>query len=264
MVRSRHVVSRSDERPHRNAEIRFDAALPNAVATRQRVARRVLFLPAATGVLVPSTRFLDPIERTLEVLFGLIMTLVVTASIEVAESGAEQMHDVLVGAIGCNLAWGVVDAAMYLMANFAERARGLALLKTLHRSTDQGAAHELIADVLPPRIATALTTADYAAIRDRLSTSTESEVPALGRNDYFGALGVFLLVLLAAVPIVLPLVLMHDVGLAMRVSQGIGAVLLFVVGWRFGAYAGRPGWRTGLFMLVVGTGLTAMTFVLGG
>ena len=71
-----------------------------------------------------SGRVLDPIERACEILFGVIMVLTFTGSISVAEGGATETRTVLAAAIGCNLAWGIVDAAMYLMANFAEsRAR---------------------------------------------------------------------------------------------------------------------------------------------
>ena len=57
------------------------------------------------------------------------MVLTFTGSIRVAEAGREDLRAVLVGAIGCNLAWGVVDAAMYLMAAFMARARLVVTLK---------------------------------------------------------------------------------------------------------------------------------------
>ena len=70
-----------------------------------------------------SHRVLDPLDRTSEILFGIIMVLTFTGSIRVADAGREDLRAVLAGAIGCNLAWGLVDAAMYLMATFMARAR---------------------------------------------------------------------------------------------------------------------------------------------
>ena len=78
-------------------------------------------------------RVLDPIERTSEVLFGVIMALTFTGSISVADAGREDIREVLVGAIGCNLAWGLVDASMYLMAAFIGRARLLATLTAIRQ-----------------------------------------------------------------------------------------------------------------------------------
>ena len=41
------------------------------------------------------------------------MVMTFTGSISVAESGHGQIRDTLLGAIGCNLAWGIIDAGMY-------------------------------------------------------------------------------------------------------------------------------------------------------
>ena len=80
-----------------------------------------------------SHRVLDPLDRTSEILFGIIMVLTFTGSIRVADAGQEDVRTVLAGAIGCNLAWGVVDAAMYLMATFMARARLLVTLRAIRR-----------------------------------------------------------------------------------------------------------------------------------
>jgi hypothetical protein len=58
----------------------------------------------------PSSRVLEPGERISEVLFGLIMVLTFTGSLSVAEAGREDIRTMLVGALGCNLAWGIIDA----------------------------------------------------------------------------------------------------------------------------------------------------------
>src|SRR5437660_5533748 len=58
----------------------------------------------------PSERLLDPMERISEVLFALIMVLTFTCSFSVADAGREQVRTMLLGALGCNLAWGIIDA----------------------------------------------------------------------------------------------------------------------------------------------------------
>jgi len=74
-------------------------------------------------------RVLDPAERSAEVLFGVIMVLTFTGSLSAATSGREEVRTMLIGAIGCNLAWGIVDAIMYLMNVLGDRGRRLALLR---------------------------------------------------------------------------------------------------------------------------------------
>ena len=61
-------------------------------------------------------RYLDPASSLGEIMFGLIMTLTFTlgAGIIIEDEGAEGARDLLIALIGCNIAWGVIDAAMYL------------------------------------------------------------------------------------------------------------------------------------------------------
>lgn len=212
---------------------------------------------------MPAQRFLDPLERTLEGLFGLIMVVVVTGSISIAEPGTD-VREVLFAAIGCNVAWGLVDAAMYLMATYAERSRGLVMLKEVRRMREPEAARSLIADALPAGLARMLSDREFEAVRQRLTAVDDTPQASLGYDDYMGAAGVFLIVFLSTLPVVFPFVVMPDLQPAMRVSQAVAAAMLFVMGWRLGVHTGRPAWRTGLFMVTIGAVLSLLTFVLGG
>jgi hypothetical protein len=55
---------------------------------------------------------LDPTERLSEVLFGLIMVLTFTCSFSVATAGRADVKNMLIAALGCNLAWGIIDAVL--------------------------------------------------------------------------------------------------------------------------------------------------------
>ena len=56
----------------------------------------------------------------------------------------------------------------------------------------------------------------------------------------------------------------RNVVTALRASNAIAIVMLFITGWSLGRYAGRPGWRAGLGMVAVGIALVALTMALGG
>ncbi len=49
---------------------------------------------------------LNPLDRVAEILFGLIMALSFTCSINIATKRPAEIRQLLIGAIGCNLAWG--------------------------------------------------------------------------------------------------------------------------------------------------------------
>jgi hypothetical protein len=212
-----------------------------------------------------SQRVLDPLDRTSEILFGLIMVLTFTGSIRVAEAGQEDLRTVLQGAIGCSLAWGVVDAAMYVMAAFMTRARLVGTLKAIRRTSTPETAHRLIVGLLPSELSSVLTSSEVETLRQRLNQQDlSSTAAALTRADLLGALSVFLLVFLSMVPVVVPLVVVREPRLAMGLSNGVAVLMLFVAGWSLGRHAGRPAWRTGLGMVAIGVVLVAVTMALGG
>ena len=99
---------------------------------------------------------LDPIQRVSEVLFGLIMVLTFTGSLSVAEAGRDDVRAMLIGALGCNLAWGLIDAVLYLMGCLAEKGRNLITFREVRKAPDTQYAQRLIAEALPPVVASVL------------------------------------------------------------------------------------------------------------
>src|SRR6476619_7093075 len=96
----------------------------------------------------PSRRVLEPHERIAEVVFGLIMVLTFTGSLSVAEAGRDDIRAMLIGALGCNIAWGIIDGVLYLMGCLAERGRSLATYRAVRQAVDSSKAQQLIADAL--------------------------------------------------------------------------------------------------------------------
>ena len=91
----------------------------------------------------------SPVERVSEMLFGLIMVLTFTGSLSVAEAGREDVRAMLIGALGCNLAWGIIDGLLYLMgASAIWAARDVS--KAMRETIDPAEARQLIAGALPP------------------------------------------------------------------------------------------------------------------
>jgi hypothetical protein len=210
-------------------------------------------------------RALDPIDRVSEVLFGLIMVLTFTGSLSVYEAGREDVRTMLVGALGCNLAWGLIDAVFYLMGCLAEKGRDLATFRAVREAPDPGRAQRLIADALPPVVASVLEGAEIESLRVRLlALPKPPERARLGKDDARGALGVFLLVFLSTFPVVIPFIVMRDPVPALRVSNAIAVVLLFAAGYAFGRLTGRgPVWM-GSAMVLLGSILVGITIALGG
>jgi hypothetical protein len=208
---------------------------------------------------------LDPVSRISEIIFGVLMALSFTGSLNVATSGREDVRTMMVTALGCNLAWGLVDGVMYLMATLTGRARNLTLLSRVRGAVDPKEAHSTIAEVLPGRLGEAIGAEGLEDMRRRLATLPE--VPArarLGREDFLGSFGVFLLVVLSTFPVVVPFMFISEMALAIRVSNAVALLLLFIGGYRLGHYAGGVAWKTGLAMAGVGAVLVSIIMALGG
>jgi len=215
--------------------------------------------------LKASKHVLEPNERISEVLFGLIMVLTFTGSLSVAEAGRDDVRTMLIGALGCNLAWGVIDGVFYLMACLAEKGRNLMTYRAVRRATDPQMAQRLIADALPSVVASVLQPAEFAAVHQRLQQLPEPpERARLSASDWRGAVGVFLLVFLSTFPVAVPFVFMQETMRAMRVSNAIAVVMLFVTGYAYGRCVGRFPWGFGISMVVLGGALVALTMALGG
>ena len=86
----------------------------------------------------------------------------------------------------------------------------------------------------------------------------------LAKDDWLGAVGVFLLVFVATFPVTIPFMVMQSAAPAMRVSNGIAIGMLFVLGYAFGRTVGHNPWLHAIVMVVLGGALVALTIALGG
>lgn len=219
----------------------------------------------ADDIIEPGKRVLDPIDRVSEVLFGLIMVLTFTGSLSVAEAGRNDVRAMLIGALGCNLAWGIIDALLYLMGCLADRSRSLTTHLAVRKAADPHTAQRVIAAALPPVVASILEPAELDTLRRRLLQLPEPpERASLSTNEWLGSIGVFLIVFVSTFPVVIPFIVMQSVGPALRLSNAIAIVMLFLTGYAFGSMTARHPWLVGLAMVVLGAMLVGMTMALGG
>jgi VIT1/CCC1 family predicted Fe2+/Mn2+ transporter len=212
-----------------------------------------------------SKRVLQPVDRISEVLFGLIMVLTFTGSLSVAEAGREGVRTMLIGALGCNLAWGIIDALLYLMGNLADRGRALATYQAVRKADDPRQAQQLIAAALPSPVVSILTPEEFASMHQRLKQLPEPP-PRAGfkKDDWLGALGIFLLVFLSTFPVVIPFLVMRSARPALRVSNAVAIVMLFIAGYAYGRITGQRPWVIGIVMVFLGVVLAGLTMALGG
>jgi VIT1/CCC1 family predicted Fe2+/Mn2+ transporter len=107
--------------------------------------------------------------------------------------------------------------------------------------------------------------AELESLRNKLIS--QAEVPAGPRltvREWLGGPGVFLAVFLSTFPVAAPFLFIPNARNALRVSNAIALLMLFLTGYAFGRYAHYRPWKMGLSMALFGVLLVAITIYLGG
>ena len=213
-------------------------------------------------------RHLDPASRLGEILFGLIMVLTVTltASFTVAD-GRKGVRQLLLAAIGSNVAWGIIDAGMYIMNAMVVRRGKIRLVKAVQRASDAKAALLLVKDRVEPELQELIGPEKAEAFSKSVLphiVGAQITERILTKENFYGALASFWLVFVSCLPAAIPFLIFSEPQVALRVSNFLLIAGLFYVGQKWADYAGKSRVAVGLAMVAVGLILVGVAILLGG
>jgi VIT1/CCC1 family predicted Fe2+/Mn2+ transporter len=213
-------------------------------------------------------KYLEPGESLAEILFGLIMTLTFTlAAGLMVQEGPEAVRELLIATVGCNVAWGLIDAVLYINGQIFERARLARIGSMIRGAGTEDEAAVIVEQELEDLIGTSGDAAGRADLHRRVARYVRVSAPrprGVTRADLYGAIASFWLVFFASIPAAMPFLFIDDAWTALRVSNGVLILLLFVTGYRWAQYTALRPWLTGLTLMVVGVVLVAIAIALGG
>jgi VIT1/CCC1 family predicted Fe2+/Mn2+ transporter len=213
-------------------------------------------------------KYLDPASRLGEILFGLIMVLGVTLTAGLtAPEGDEGVRQLLLAAVGCNIAWGIIDAVMYVMNSMTERAEKARLIKAVQSAPHERAALDFIRKRIEPRFETLTRPEDREALcRSILTYIAHGEAPTtrVNKDDVYGAIASFWLVFVSCLPVAIPFLFLSEPTQALRLSNFFLILMLFGVGHKWARYAHANRLIAGLAMVSIGLTLVGVAMVLGG
>jgi len=208
---------------------------------------------------------LNRVDRTSEILFGLIMVLTFTGAISAATDGKQEVRELLWGALGCNLAWGFVDAIMYLMNIAIERGHAYSVISRITKTENPESAREILKEEVQPLVSSLMKNEEMGEFCQRLKQlPLPSKKLIITWKDIYAAFKIFLLVFLCIFPVALPFALFSEVEIAKRASNGVALLLLFIAGYKLAGYAGFRPIITALVYTGIGVFLVALTMALGG
>ncbi len=238
--------------------------------------RRRAVAPPREGVLSQVLgEFLDPIDALFAIFYSILFALLFTLSYGVlisrgvidssfASGYGQELFFAILGAIA---AWGIIDAVLYALSEvFARRERYRLLQYVQTSSSDESAITAISYEldfILEP-----ITTDDQrrALYQDILLHLNEAEPQAVGlqRDDLIGAVAIVLLSIVAVLPSLLPLLLLDDLALAIRLSNLVSFVVIFATGYSWGRHTDTNPWKTGLLLAGVCLAMVAVAVALGG
>jgi VIT1/CCC1 family predicted Fe2+/Mn2+ transporter len=151
------------------------------------------------------------------------------------------------------------------MARLGERGRNAVTAQQVSETANPEDAHRIIVNELPPLLGSIFGPAQLELIRERIVQMRASNFrPALTGRDWLGALGIFILVVLSTFPVVIPFIVFEDARIALRTSNALAVILLFVCGFLFARHAALWPLTTSVIMVVIGAALVSVAIALGG
>ncbi len=213
-------------------------------------------------------KYLEPSDSLGEILFGLIMVLTFTLGTGLAAGdGGNATRTLLIGALGCNIAWGIIDGVMYVMTCLFQRGEALRFAGKLRAAKDEHQAAAMIArdfdDRLVPVSSETGRRVFYADVVKTIRSATPRGA-RITRDDIMGGVASFWLVFITALPAVIPFLLIDDARMALRTSNALLVFMLFIVGYKWGGLVTTRPWVVGLTMMVFGLALVGIAVALGG
>ncbi len=221
-------------------------------------------------------RFVAPIDALTAAIYSILIVLTFTLAFTVIKRwpGYNQPipegfgTELFFAVLGAAVAWALIDGLMLALLSVLARGEKHRFLQALQAADSDEEAIEVIADefdfVLDPIASEKKRFLLYGDVLEHLRDSQPRPV-GFQREDFVEGLSVALVAIVAAAPSLLPLWLWrNDPLVALRVSNIVSFIILFLLGYRWGRYTGANPWKIGALLVLAGVLLTAIAIPLGG
>ena len=213
-------------------------------------------------------RYLEPTTILNEAVFGLVMALTFTLGAGlIVKEGPDATRELLIGVVGCNLAWGIIDGMILIMGGMLDRSRKAQLIMALQRSDKDEDKLALVRQEVEPILGPYLSGGEqepvYQAITARLK-GAEPERIRPRKDEVLGAIATVWLVFAASIPAVLPFLFLDDRFIALRLSNALLLTMLFIVGYRWARITNSQPWVVGGSLALTGLVMVLIAIPLGG
>lgn len=215
------------------------------------------------------TDAIDPGDALGEVLFGLIMALTFTVGSRLifSQDGLD-VQELVVATIGCNVAWGIIDAVLFVLGAMFYKSRRMRFLRQVNAAPSDAEAMAALKKEFPiddePFVSAAADQEAFYYAMLSLARRGRPSTQRLSKDDFLAAFIVFVLVSATSLPAVLPFVVIDNAHHALRTSNFLLITLLFLTGCAWARFSDTRPLNAGLTMTGLGLALVAIAIALGG
>lgn len=219
--------------------------------------------------------YLFPHERLVEILYGLVIALTITSAVRAITGGGAPDIDLMVTtSLGAGVAWGLIDAMLYVLVVIFQRHRYTRIASRISSAKDESEALATIQEDLEGSLVGTLDAEDQKSVyrlvlhaQRRSSKAGYTQQPksiAILREDVFGAVQVFFSMLIATLVVVVPLWVIQPPHIAVLVSNLVAFAALFVVGYTWAKHTNIRKTLFGVTLVTLGVAIVGISLVLGG
>jgi VIT1/CCC1 family predicted Fe2+/Mn2+ transporter len=215
-----------------------------------------------------SEKYLSPSDRLSEIMYGLIMVLTVTSTVNIGLTEGEfGTRTMILAALGCNAAWGIVDGVTYVLTSLFDRSRYSKLVSSIKLAADKNAALAMIDRELASTVTLSLGEKERKRLASEVLRSVSTITPekvGITVDEILGGFLSFLLVFLSAFVVVVPFFFVGHLRTAIRLSNLLAIGMLFGIGCEWAKYTDRNRLQVGIAMVIIGSIIVIITVALGG
>jgi hypothetical protein len=212
--------------------------------------------------------YLEPADRMAEIICGLTMVLTFTLATGInINFDREGARELLVAAIGCNLAWGTIDGVVYVLSSLTKRKHNMRFFANVRTAPNEKEALRVVQEELDPLFEAVASEAERCKLYENVVSMKEKaqfSAVRLTADEVKGGVAVFVVNVLATAPVVIPFLIFSKPHVALRISNALLILLLFLAGYSWGKQAEANRWRAGLGLMLLGLILVGVAIPLGG
>lgn len=211
---------------------------------------------------------LTPAGRLQEIIYALIMVITVTSTVSRTVPDSDQgIRTLIFAVLGCNIAWGIVDGVMYILTSLFNRNRSCKMIRDAASAASPGDAMSVIDGEFNPPFEWMLDHDQRRTLNEEIMEHVVNMRPPpvkFTRQELIGGALCFVVTFMTTLPAVTPFFFVHDMHLAIRLSNAVALTMLFLVGFEFARLTDKNPLTTSVGLVALGGVVVIITIILGG